>query len=652
MKTDRKILIKQNIVNTITIAVFVILFSLQMIMSTFLRANIVVDGILDAIMQGALLIAEMLVFIKYFLKFQKLNEANIPNKINKLLQLTLPLIIVLLMTLVNSVRDGKREEDSILILCVMVALCIDYDYKAILKTAYRCGVIIVTGVFILSMLGLIENNRGNSFGFIYRTDYAAHLLFLFLIFCFYYGGNLSWQGELGILFMTIINMLFVGGKTSYICMSIVVFVTYLRHYRRIGKVPYQEESKIIKIVFRIIYIPVIIVDKISRKISDINLKKLKATVRIFNKYSFIIFAALMIGLTMLYVYVPVKIFDYIPKSNTVRARLRLGILGFEQFSIKLFGNSIPQRGAGGTEGYIPFYYFLDSSYIRMILQFGLIVFIVLVGLMTLVQFKLYKEKMFYELFLVAIVALDCAMEHHIIDFSYNTFALLAWASLIHDDTENVKPIFFATPSGINTRENVSVLRQQMSSKPFKFIYRGFIVLMCVMFGCSLYASYRISTFRGREPVSTATVILTGNNVDGIKSHKLLDEKISSVRRFMGFKEDSVCILCGSDDEINYMHRRLLEAKISDDRLYEVKSDSIETAIKECDSFIMQNNLPKRKAFCSFKMQQERISEIAHENGIPINMLEAKMPAEMYLQNYFMEQIKLMKVVVKNSAKNN
>ena len=477
------------------------------------------------------------------------------------------------------------------------------------------------------------------------------MLFLFLIFCFYYGGNLSWQGELGILFMTIINMLFVGGKTSYICMSIVVFVTYLRHYRRIGKVPYQEESKIIKIVFQIIYIPVIIVDKISRKISDINLKKLKATVRIFNKYSFIIFAALMIGLTMLYVYVPVKIFDYIPKSNTVRARLRLGILGFEQFSIKLFGNSIPQRGAGGTEGYIPFYYFLDSSYIRMILQFGLIVFIVLVGLMTLVQFKLYKEKMFYELFLVAIVALDCAMEHHIIDFSYNTFALLAWASLIHDDTENVKPIFFATLSWINTRENVSVLRRQMSSKLFKFIYSGFIILTCVIVGCSLYASYRISTFRGREPVSTATVILTGNNIDGIRSNKLLDEKISSVRRFMGFKKDSVCILSGSDDEINYMHKKLLEAKISDDRLYEVKSDSIEAAINECDSFIKENNLPKRKAFSSFKMQQERIREIAHENGIPINMLEAKMPAEMYLQNYFMEQIKLMKVVVKNSAKN-
>lgn len=651
MKVERKIPVNQNIINNITIAIIAVLFSLQMVFSTYLRANVVVDGILDAIMQGVLLIAEAFVFVRGVLKLKALNKSDTSEKYAELIKLAFPLLLVLIITIVNSVRGGGREEDSILILCVMAALCVDFDYRSILKTAYRCGVVIVLIAFILSMLGIIENNRGNSFGFVYRTDYACHLLFLFLIFCFYYGGNLSAKGELGILLMTIINMVFIGGKTSYVCMSIVVFVTYLRHYRRLGKVPYQNndnEGKIIKIVFRIIYIPVIIVDKISKKIKTATVNNIKTIIRTFYKFSFIIFAAVMIGLTMLYAYMPVEIFEYIPKSGTIKSRLSMGIVGFEQFSIKLFGNTIPQRGAGGREGYIPFYYFLDSSYIRMILQFGLIVFVILVGLMTFIQLRLYKEKMFYEMFLLAVVALDCAMEHHIIDFSYNTFALLMWASFAGNNTENVKSIFWVPYTRLNNGENSSKSEHQMSPKLLRFAYRGIICLVCVIVCCSLFASYKITTFRGREPISAATVILTGNSIDGVKSERLLDEKIKSVRSFMNMKENAVCILSGTEAETEYMREILTDYKIDDGRLYEIAAKDMENTIKESDLLIKKNNLPKRKAVSSFKMQQKRIWELAHRNGIPVNMLNANMPADMYIPCYFAEQVKLIKVLLENN----
>ncbi len=638
MKIYGSSLKKYNVVNSMTITILVVLFSLQMIFTTFLRANIIIDGILDALMQGALLIAEMLVFVKSIIKIQELSKLNITDKANKMLQIVVPLLIVLIMTIVNSVRGGEREEDSILILCVMAALCVDYNYRIILKTAYRCGVIIVLVTFILSMLGLIENNRGNSFGFIYRTDYACHLLFLFLIFCFYYSGYLSWQGELGIFAMTLINIVFIKGKTSYICMAIVVFVTYLSHYRRINRIPFQEENKIIRMIFKIIYLPIVAADKMIKLIGNTSVTRIRSIVRVINKYSFIIWAIVMIGLTMMYAYVPVKLFDFIPKSGSVRARLRLGILGFEQFPIKLFGNRIPQRGAGGTEGYIPFYYFLDSSYIRMILQSGLIVFTVIVGLMTYIQIRLYKEKMYYNMFILAIVALDCAMEHHIVDFSYNTFALLTWATLASRDLENIEPILLNIK---NTRLIIS--------KPFRLAYIIVVGFICLAIGCSLFASYEISTFRAHEPTSTSTVILTGNSLDGFKSEKLLDRKIDSVKNFLKFKENSACILSGTEDEISYMREQLVNSKINDSRLYEVESSSIENTIKDSIILIKENNLPKRKAFCSFKPQQKRIWELAHRNGIPINVLNAKMPAEMYVPFYLVEQIKLIKVIIENHA---
>lgn len=73
-------------------------------------------------------------------------------------------------------------------------------------------------LFILSITGLVSNNRGNSFGFAYRTDYTCFLL------------------------------------------TLTIIVLMVRYYRANGGVPFQDKDRygLISVLFKVLYIPVVL----------------------------------------------------------------------------------------------------------------------------------------------------------------------------------------------------------------------------------------------------------------------------------------------------------------------------------------------------------------------------------------------------------
>ena len=67
-------------------------------------------------------------------------------------------------------------------------------------------------------------------------------------------------------------------------------------------------------------------------------------------------------------------------DSTLEARLAFGKQGFEDFGVKLFGQKIDMIGNGGTTKYQGEYFFLDCSYVNILLTWGLILFCIVIGI--------------------------------------------------------------------------------------------------------------------------------------------------------------------------------------------------------------------------------------------------------------------------------
>ena len=75
------------------------------------------------------------------------------------------------------------------------------------------------------------------------------------------------------------------------------------------------------------------------------------------------------------------------------------------------------------------YEFLDSSYARVLLMYGWVAFLLIIGLMVWSQYRLYKRKQTLRMYLLAVLSLHFMMEHHILEPAYNIFLLLPFAGL-------------------------------------------------------------------------------------------------------------------------------------------------------------------------------------------------------------------------------
>ena len=613
-----------------------------MILTSCMAPSVSVDIWVDAIVQFVIIVAEVIVILEGVLGALKVSKDKSDDKKGMLLGVMksfTPVLLIIIATIVGNERGWGKEEDCVMIMMVALSLVKNIDYRKILRVSFLSGITVVIIFFFLSMSGIVENIRGDSFGFINRTDYAAHILFLVVTFCFYYSGRLSAKGELGILAVFIVLCTIIKGKTAIACVAIVILVTMVRQYRIINGIPYQDaEEGWIRFLFRIVYFPIKLVDSINRKlsmnspISEGLRRSIISGIRLFHEFSFLFWALVMIGLTAIYSILPEELFSRIPLIQTVGYRLILGVLGFKQFPIRLFGNVIPQHGYGGTSAPVPFYYFLDSSYVRMILQHGVVVFVLIISIMTLIQMKLKNMGMHYEMFLLAIIALDCTMEQHIIDISYNVFVLLLFARL--STCEKMGEHVFGVKKASVTEE---LKIPFINRKIVKAFLTGIIIIFIVF---AYITSFKISNTTCWEPSNEATVIFPGSFMEFDASDKLLDKKVKIACGFMKRHKSARCIICCEKEEKSKIVEKLVGNGIDSDRLYYCETGELEEALVLSDKIIAENEWGIRRAVCSFSFQQARISMVSKRLGLPMNSIEEEKIGLLYIPNFLIEQVKV------------
>ena len=605
-----------------------------------------------------------------------LNAGREKNEIRKVLP-SLILFVLILIYLVNN-----NEDLGLVVLLLLIAASYGRSLKRIYRTFLMTGAVMLTVLFVLSMTGFISNLGGNSFGTSYRTDYAAYLLALMMVLALYYEDSpmpkvLQLVYPLMIWYMIRI----LATKTAAVCMIALYLGVFWKEYRRRGV---QSRRDWVRVLFAVLYLPPAALDRLhgclvkhrfGRKLHN----GLKSLGLWFFTYSFLIYAVVMIAFTSMYYCIPANVLNrlYQTKLATFVVRFLYGNVAFQSYPLTLFGNDIPQRGVGWYQGtYIHFYYILDSSYVRLLMLYGIYVMLLVLGVATAVQIKLKKQRRCLSLFVLSVMALDCTMEQHITQLIYAVPFLMLFAKwdLPDHETGSVQlsgrqtadriwrcifilgMIVFLLPAEVGVFNRTFIVGETVSAAcyllcrlPKRIFTKRWVQLVTAILELfllitGLYSAWHVTKAQSQEPIYDATLVIPGSQLEEDKDPDLLRARIKTGKEYLTRYEDIDCIVSGPEAEV--MKRMLQASGIEEDRIY-VDPDSLtmEQTLSASDRIIEENELSQRKVLSVLDLQQARMQLIAQNQSDNIRFVTVDCPHLQHFAVLLTEQARYLKLKI-------
>ncbi len=299
----------------------------------------------------------------------------------------------------SHIRDINTVNTALVFFLLLICSK-DNSYKVIARISIACGSFWIIYSAIACKLGYISDviSEGrHSFGSVYVTDLFCHFLTLFMALCILRGGILRFYDYLLAFIILTINILYMHAKVGFVCFLILLSGTFFYQYIR---------------------------PKIQLTRHSIRLLSIIAV------SSFVLLAVLAILISYYYSTSPSVWYNKFHLLSTLRSRYKQSYQAFENYSIVPWGQYIEEHGNGGiTDGRsVDNYFFLDISFIRILFLNGWVILLLLLTICTTLQIKLFRNKQYYALFVVAVFAIDCSVEHHLLDISNNVFPYLLFAT--------------------------------------------------------------------------------------------------------------------------------------------------------------------------------------------------------------------------------
>ena len=248
------------------------------------------------------------------------------------------------------------------------------------------------------------------------TDWAAHYFWIIAAYLWIRGKKITWGEILAAAALDVLVYSFTGANTSLVCISLAIVITVIYKLSVTLQDRHGDNS----------------IPGAPRK-EPVLPDPLRKILDICSKYSFVIFASLMILMTLSYDFgSPI----FYRLNLLLHQRLALGQRGIIEHGVHLFASGVPIYGNDSTID--NFYNFLDSSYISVLVRMGLLPFVFYLGSMTAVQIR--HKKYLYGAMMLAVCALSCVEEHHLAEIPYNFFVLLLFADIGSAKTDIVPAV--------------------------------------------------------------------------------------------------------------------------------------------------------------------------------------------------------------------
>lgn len=301
---------------------------------------------------------------------------------------------------------------NIVALCCLIALSAGKDAKKIVSIALGLGVTLLCVTFLASQMGYIPyyiyDNGGHNFGSVYSTDFAAHIFYFLLIYRVLKKERFSRYQYIGLAVFTWYLYRLTRARATLICMLLFLVVCgFIDRNQNEKKKGTKEE------------------------------KEPWSSLRRYAR------SGLLFGLHMVYVlmacgsFLAVLCFQNVrsyPRAlQTVGARLEMSRTAFQQYGVTLLGQKIYEKGNGGIKGDAGAYFFLDCSYVRILIINGILIFVIALVICTYLQGRALARGQWYLAAALSLIALHSVIEHHLLEFWYNTFVLLAFSRWESDE---------------------------------------------------------------------------------------------------------------------------------------------------------------------------------------------------------------------------
>lgn len=271
----------------------------------------------------------------------------------------------------------------------------DIDLKKILRcylAIISLSVVITTIIAILHIIPTLSVGRSNSavlrlsMGAIYPSDLAARIFYLMLGYIVIKKFSLNLPEYISLISITITTYVVTDTKLDLILMTMLI----------LSSIFYKYISKILDYTNNII---------------------LNLTVILF----------IFINLFLAYVYNPnnfiLKIID-----KVLTGRLYFGHVGFKDYNVTLYGQYVYQNGWGGIHKAVTNYFYIDSSWVRVLLMQGIIVYLFILWLIVRNVNNFLLNKKYGLLMALLFVVISSAIDQHLLELSYNFIFLATFAN--------------------------------------------------------------------------------------------------------------------------------------------------------------------------------------------------------------------------------
>ena len=289
--------------------------------------------------------------------------------------------------------------DALLETGLLIAGANDIDYRKILKVYLIVEIPMTICTMIAGYTGVITNlvyHRGDqvrmSFGFIYPTDFVAGIVFMITAWVVLRRARCTWV-EIGLMII-----------------SVVLFEKYCDVR--------NSEAVMVLLILGVVYLKIRnkFAERKGKKYTPSMLLKLLCLAAPYGLAGFMILVSRF--------YQPDV--EWMAKLNTLfSTRLSLGKETFDRYDIQIWGQDIPMRGNGGTAEAVTDYFFIDSSYVNILMRLGLIVFILVMLIISIIMIRNLNHP--YMLLAMVIICVHSVMEHHMIEVYYDVFLMLPFA---------------------------------------------------------------------------------------------------------------------------------------------------------------------------------------------------------------------------------
>lgn len=303
----------------------------------------------------------------------------------------------------------------LIFLAVLSVTSVGCNYQKVLKTFVIAeGLIFITAVFsafanvIPNYVYYSQYRLRSSWGIIYPTDLASFFLFLCITAWIAWKKIPDWFFLLPGICALFVSYVIAASNTSTICCILFIFFILLHTLLRYVNVSFLEK-----------------------------------TVKFISSISFPTFGGIVIALFWLYKQESgladrINVLTHSRLSNAVKA--------YDLYGIKFFGTPLPQVGNGGGTGVNVGYNFVDSTYLLILLRYGVVALIVITILWMLMTRHAGIMGDYRLLLSLVLISFHSISEHHFTEVNYNIFLILPFSVLYSKQTEDEekKAAFFAS----------------------------------------------------------------------------------------------------------------------------------------------------------------------------------------------------------------